>query len=44
MMRRKERKKTKNRYQNQIEVNKEDLYTLKINSKGKEHQEKQAKE
>ena len=35
MMRRKERKKTKNRYQNQIEVNKEDLYTLKINCKGK---------
>ena len=44
MMRRNEKKKTKNRYQNQIEVNKADLYTLKINCKGKEHQEKQAKE
>ena len=35
MLRGKERKKRKKNMQSQIEVDKEDLYTLKINCKGK---------
>ena len=35
MLRGKERKKRKKNIQSQIEVDKEDLYTLKINCKGK---------
>ena len=44
MLRGKEKKKRKKNMQSQIEVDKEDLYTLKINCKGKEQQEMQMKE